>query len=55
MQSHFLYLCFFAVSVGVVLGAMLRSQTREAVELSAWITLGLVGTAVVLAWLMYLV
>ena len=55
MQSHFLYLCFFAASVGVVLGAMLRSQAREALRMSAWITLALVGTAVVLAWLMYLV
>ncbi len=53
MHSHFLYLCFFAVAVGVVLGAMLRSDRREAIRLGIYISLGLVGTAVALAWVMY--
>ena len=53
MNSHFLYLCFFAIAVGGVLGAMLRSDRREAIRLGLWIFLGLVGTAVALAWVMY--
>jgi len=53
VHSHFLYLCFFAVAVGVVLGAMLRSDRREAIRLGIYISLGLVGTAVALAWAMY--
>ena len=53
MQSHFLYLCFFSIAVGTVLGAMLRSDRREAIRLGVWIALGLVGTAVALAWVMY--
>ena len=55
MHSHFLYLIVFAVAVGVVLGAMLRSDTRQAARLAAWITLGLVGTALLIAWLMYFI
>jgi|TARA_B100002003_G_C13695282_1_gene350103 hypothetical protein len=55
MHSHFLYLVLFAASVGAVLGAMLRSDPRQAVRLAMWITGGLVGTAVVIAWLMYFV
>ncbi len=55
MQSHFLYLCLFAIAVGAVLGAMLRSDRREAIRLGLWISLGLVGTAVALAWGMYFV
>ena len=53
MHSHFLYLCMFAIAVGAVLGAMLRSDRREAIRLGLWIALGLVGTAVALAWVMY--
>ena len=53
MHSHFLYLCFFAIAVGAVLGAMLRSDRRDAIRLGLWIALGLVGTAVALAWVMY--
>lgn len=53
-MSHFLYLCLFAAAVGVVLGAILRGDRREAARLAVWIALGLVGTALVLAWGMYL-
>ena len=55
MHSHFLYLALFAGSVGAVLGAMLRSDPRQAVRLALWITGGLVGTALAIAWLMYFV
>ena len=55
MHSHFLYLTLFAGAVGIVLGAMLRSSTRQAARLAMWITLGLVGTALVMAWVMYFV
>lgn len=55
MHSHFLYMVLFAASVGVVLGAMLRSDPRQAVRLAMWITGGLVGTALVIAWLMYFI
>lgn len=54
MVSHFLYLCLFAAAVGIVLGAMLRQGFGEAARLAMWITLGLVGGAVALAWAMYL-
>lgn len=53
-MSHFLYLSLFAAAVGIVLGAMLRADRRGAARLALWIALGLVGTAVVLAWAMYL-
>lgn len=55
MHSHFLYLVIFAGAVGVVLGAMLRSNARQAARLAMWITLGLVGTALVMAWVMYFI
>lgn len=44
----------FAGAVGVVLGAMLRSEAQEAFRLGIWISLALVGTALALAWGMYL-
>lgn len=53
-MSHFLYLCLFASAVGIVLGAILRGDRREAGRLAVWIALGLVGTALALAWAMYL-
>ena len=55
MHSHFLYLVIFAGAVGIVLGAMLRSDRWQAARLALWITLSLVGTALVLAWVMYFV
>jgi len=55
VHSHFLYLVIFAAAVGIVLGAMLRSDRRQAARLALWITLGLVGTALVLAWVMYFI
>jgi len=53
VHSHFFYLCLFAIAVGAVLGPMLRSDRREAIRLGLWIALGLVGTALALAWAMY--
>lgn len=55
MHSHFLYLVLFAGAFGIVLGAMLRSDARQAARLAMWITLGLVGAALAMAWLMYFV
>jgi hypothetical protein len=55
VHSHFFYLVVFALAVGIVLGAMLRSEPREAVRLALWITGGLVGAAVMIAWLMYFI
>ncbi len=55
VNSHFLYLVLFAAAVGAVLGAMLRNDVREAARLAMWITLSLVGTALVLAWAMYFI
>ena len=34
---------------------LLRSGTRQAARLAMWITLGLVGTALVMAWVMYFI
>jgi len=55
VHSHFLYLVIFAGAVGIVLGAMLRSNARQAARLAMWITLGLVGTALAMAWVMYFI
>jgi hypothetical protein len=55
MHSHFLYLVLFAAAVGAVLGAMLRADGWQAARLALWIAGGLVGSALALAWLMYLV
>ncbi len=55
MHSHFLYMVLFAAAVSGVLGAMLRNEVRQAVRLAMWITLSLVGTALVLAWAMYFI
>jgi hypothetical protein len=55
MHSHFLYMVLFAAAVGVVLGAMLRNDPREAARLALVITASLVGAALVIAWLMYFV
>ena len=55
VHSHFLYMVLFAAAVGAVLGAMLRSDVRQAARLAMWITLGLVATGLVLAWVMYFV
>ncbi len=55
MHSHFLYLVLFAAAVGAVLGAMLRSDPRQAVRLALSITAGMVGTALVIAWVMYFI
>jgi len=45
----------FAAAVGAVLGAMLRNEVLQAARLAMWITLGLVGTALALAWVMYFI
>ncbi|MGD8329217.1 MAG: hypothetical protein PVJ49_07245 [Acidobacteriota bacterium] len=55
MHSHFLYMVLFAAAVGIVLGAMLRNDPREAARLALTITASLVGAALVIAWLMYFV
>ena len=55
MHSHFFYMVLFAAAVGAVLGAMLRDEARQAARLAMWITLSLVGTALVLAWAMYFI
>lgn len=55
MHSHFLYLVLFASAVGLVLGAMLRSEPRQAVRLALWIACSLVGAALAIAWVMYFV
>ena len=55
MHSHFLYMVVFAMAVGIVLGAMLRRGVEETLRLAMWISLGLVGTALVLAWVMYFI
>ena len=55
MHSHFFYLIVFAAAAGIVLGAMLRGDPRQAAKLALWIAGSLVGTAMVLAWLMYFI
>jgi hypothetical protein len=51
---HFLFLVIFCLAVGLVLGAMLRHDPRDAAELAGWIAAGMVGVAYVMSWLMYL-
>ena len=51
---HLLFLVLFCVAVGLVLGAMLRHDFRDAAVLAGWIAAGMVGVAYLMSWLMYL-
>lgn len=53
-MTHFLLLVLFAAAVGGVLGAMLRTDVREAVLLGASIAGGMIVIAVLVAWVLYL-
>lgn len=54
MRSHLLYMVLFSGAVGVVVGAMLRRDPRDAARLALEIALGMTGAALAIAWLMYL-
>lgn len=51
---HFVFLCVFCGAVGIVLGAMLRTDLKAALRLAAGIGGSMVAVALVIAWLMYL-
>ena len=55
MSSHLLYLCIFSGAVGVVLGAILRRNAREALVLGIWIAVGMILAAIGIGWAMYLI
>ncbi len=51
---HFVFLVAFCGAVGLVLAAILRRGIRRVLRLAAWITGGLVFSAVVLGWILYI-
>lgn len=53
-MTHFLFLSVFAAAVGIVLGAMMRRDPREAAKLGLWIALGMIGVALGISWVLYL-
>lgn len=50
---HFVLLVVFSASVGLVLGAMLRRRSSDALRLALWITLAMVVAATAVGWLLY--
>ncbi len=52
-MTHLFFLVVFCGAVGVVLGAMLRRDPREAAKLGLWIALGMVVVALAISWVMY--
>ncbi len=46
-------LSVFAAAVGLVLGAMLRRRTGDALRLALWITIALVASGTAVSWLLY--
>lgn len=53
-MTHFLLMVVFAGAVGAVLGAMMRDRGTEAAVLALWIAGGMIGVALVVAWILYL-
>lgn len=53
MQSHFLLLVAFAFFVSLVLAIIGKDEPREQLQLGGWMFTGLVGSAIVVGWLLY--
>ena len=53
LQSHFVLLIIFSVCVSIVFAALMREELREQITLAAKMFAGLMGAAIVIAWLMY--
>lgn len=53
MTSHFLLLLFFAVCVSTVMAVLQKDDRPGQVRLALYMAGGFVGSALVLAWLMY--
>lgn len=52
-MSHFLLLVLYALLVSVFFALLWRSEKRERVRLFLQIFFGMVGGALIVAWLMY--
>lgn len=53
MTSHLVLMVFFAGAVSAVFGTLARDEPREQLRLAVIMTGGFVGSAILLAWLMY--
>ena len=53
LQSHIVLLLIFSLCVSVVFAALMREDTRAQAALAARMFAGLVGTAIIIGWLMY--
>jgi hypothetical protein len=53
LQSHLVLLLIFSLCVSVVFAALMREETPAQVALAARMFAGLVGTAIIIGWLMY--
>jgi hypothetical protein len=53
LQSHVLLMVLFALCVATVGGTMLKDSAREQVRVGGAIFGSLVGGAIVLAWILY--
>jgi len=51
--SHFLLLVLYALLVSVFFAILWRNEKRERIRLFVQIFLGMVGGALIVAWLMY--
>ena len=52
-MSHFLLLVLYALLVSIFLALLWRHEKRERIRLFVQIFLGMVGGALIVAWLMY--
>ena len=52
-MSHFLLLVLYALLVSVFFAILWRNEKRERIRLFVQIFLGMVGGALIVAWLMY--
>jgi hypothetical protein len=53
MPSHFLLMCLYALLLAVFFSVLWRRRRRDQLVLFAQLFLGMVGGALVIAWLMY--
>jgi hypothetical protein len=53
MPSHFLLMCLYALLLAVFFAALWRRRRRDQIVLFLQLFLGMVGGALLIAWLMY--
>ena len=53
MQSHFLHMVLYSTLVSVFFAVLVRHTRRDRLRFGALLWLGMVGGAMLLAWVMY--